>query len=149
MAYNEQLTSNMQIALEQPFTLEEIKIAIFDANGRKSPGPDGVSFAFYQIYWEIIKDDIFQLVQSFANNTLELSKLNHTSIVLIPNTSESTIHQYRPISLINYSYKIISKVLANRLATIMNYLINYSQTIFIKGRSIFDNIISAQEIFFK
>jgi hypothetical protein len=94
---------------------------------KKSPGPDSISFAFYQTYWDIIKEDIFHLVQSFANNSLDLSKINHTSIVLIPKTAKSnTINQYRSISLINYSCKIISKVLANSLTIIVNYLIDYS-----------------------
>jgi Reverse transcriptase (RNA-dependent DNA polymerase) len=136
--------------LEQPITLEEIKNVIFEANGRKAPGPDGIPFSFYQTFWETINTDLFHIIKAFENHSLELSKINHTIITLIPKTSDAnTIQQYRPISLINCSCKVISKLLANRLTPIMDQLIDHSQTTFIKGRSIFDNIISAQEILFQ
>jgi Reverse transcriptase (RNA-dependent DNA polymerase) len=69
---------------------------------------------------------------------------------LIPKVAEaSTIKHFIPISLINCSFKIISKILSTRLATIMDNLISPTQTTFIQGRNIADNIVSAQEILFQ
>jgi Reverse transcriptase (RNA-dependent DNA polymerase) len=56
------------------------------------------------------------------------------------------ITNYWPISLINYSFKIITKLLADRLARVMDFLINYSQTAYIKGRYIMDNVVCVHEI---
>jgi hypothetical protein len=88
--------------LEKIFTLEEIKKAIFEADENKSPGPDGISFHFYQQYWDLIKDDILLMVNEFYNHRLDLSKLNLATIVLILKKTDSTsIAHFRPISLID------------------------------------------------
>jgi hypothetical protein len=90
--------------------------------------------------------DILTLVQSFYNNQLNLSKLNHSCIVLIPKVTEAnSISQFRPISLINYTFKIIIKKLACRLARVLDQLTSPTQTTFIIGRNITNNIISAQK----
>lgn len=90
------------------------------------------------------------LVQAFFNHTLDLAKINHASIILIPKIAEAlTIQQHRPVSLINCSFKIISKIIANRLVAVLDSLIDTSQRAFIKGRSIFDNIVYAQNILFQ
>jgi Reverse transcriptase (RNA-dependent DNA polymerase) len=59
------------------------------------------------------------------------------------------IEQFRPISLINYSIKIITNIQATRISMVMDQLINHTQTTFIKGKNIHDNIICAQEILYK
>jgi hypothetical protein len=92
---------------------------VFDSNGDKAPGPDDLPFSFNQNYWDLVKEDVFSIVQAFYNQTLNLTKFNHASIILILKSIESnTIEQYRPISLINCSVKIIIKILTNRLARI-------------------------------
>lgn len=86
------------------------------------------------------------IVLSFYNNTLDLSKLNMASICLIPKKANAVeIKDFGPISLINYSLKIITKCLTDRLAPCMGTLIA-TQTTFIKGRLILDNIVVAHEV---
>jgi Reverse transcriptase (RNA-dependent DNA polymerase) len=86
------------------------------------------------------------MINVFYNHNLNLSKINLAIIVLILKNSKNTnIKHYKPINLINYSCKIISKILANRISTVIDSLVDYSQTTFIKGRNIHDNIISAQK----
>jgi Reverse transcriptase (RNA-dependent DNA polymerase) len=76
-----------------------------------------------------------------------LSKLNLASIILIPKKDVfNSIHHFRLISLINCSCKIISKILTNKLARIIDKLIDNTQTAFIKGRCIYNNIICAQKV---
>ena len=77
-----------------------------------------------------------------------LSEINQTFIALIPKTDNPTsINHYRPISLCNTIYKIISKILANRLKPILPKLINPFQGAFVEGRSIQDNTLIAHKIF--
>jgi hypothetical protein len=87
------------------------------------------------------------MVHSFYNHSLDLCKLNLASIILISKKEVcNIIHHFRPISLINYSCKIISKLLTNRLAGIIDELVDNTKTVFIKGKCIYDNIICAQEV---
>jgi hypothetical protein len=97
--------------LEAPFTLEEVKKMVFSFNPSKAPGPDGFSFQFYQAYWNLISTDFMQMVHAFYNHELDLSKINLAYICLIPKKIDAqSIIQFRPISLINYSIKIITKL---------------------------------------
>lgn len=83
----------------------------------------------------------------FFHRNLDVSKLNLASICLIPKKSDAvTIKDYRPISLINCSFKLITKLLTNRLAKVIDPLIDDSQSAYIKGRLIGDNIVTAHEI---
>jgi Reverse transcriptase (RNA-dependent DNA polymerase) len=78
---------------------------------------------------------------------LDILKLNLATIYLIPKKKyASLITNYRSISLINYSFKIIIKFLADRLAKVMDELIDYSQTAYIKGRYIMNNMVCAHEV---
>jgi hypothetical protein len=81
---NKRLTLDSCNSLESVFTIEEIKNAIFEAEGNKSPGSDGLTFTFYQKYWDLIKDELVLMVNAFYNHNLDLSKLNLVIIVLIP-----------------------------------------------------------------
>lgn len=144
---SEQLTPLQQSTLEIPFTLEEIKTTLFSCNPSKSPGPDGISFLFYQTFWDTISPDILTIFQSFYSCTLDISKFNLASICLIPKKEDANnIKHFRPISLINCSFKLITKLLANRLSQVMDPLIDDSQSAYIKGRLIGDNIITAHEL---
>lgn len=143
----EKLNLTQQHSPESRFFMKEIKTTVFSCNPTKALGTDGIYFLFYQSYWDLIKNDIMLLLISFYNRTLDVSKLNLASICLIPKKSDVvTIKNYRPISLINCSFKIITKLLTNRLARVIDPLIDDSQAAFIKGRLIEDNIICAHEV---
>lgn len=91
--------------------------------------------------------DLFILFQSFFFNSLELSKLNSASICLISKKEDpKLVTNYRPISFINCSFKLITKVLTDRLGRVFSSLIDDSQTAFIKGRLVTDHIACAHEI---
>lgn len=144
---SEMLTSQQQALLKLPFSLDEIRSTLFSCNPSKAPGSDGLSFQFYQSFWDLVHMNLFSLFQAFYHRTLDISKLNLASICLIPKQADASIIQnYRPISLINCSFKLITKLLTNRLAQVMDPLIDDSQAAFIKGRLIGDNIICATEV---
>lgn len=102
--------------LERLFTVEEIKSAVFDLGEDKALGPDGFPIQFFKQFWETIKSDLLLLCDDFFWLRANLGKINLASITLIPKV-ETPAHpgDYRPVSLINSSLKIISKILATRL----------------------------------
>jgi hypothetical protein len=112
-----------------------------------SPGPDGFNVTFYLSAWKWIGDDVAAVIQNFYQSGIIPHHLNETNIALIPKRLVCNLPtDFRPISLCNVIYKIISKSLANRLKDHLPDYIHPSQHAFIKGRRISNNIIIAQEI---
>lgn len=137
----------MNEALISLITLEEVRAAVFQLGATKAPVPDGLNGQFYQHNWSVIHEDIFRMVDTFCKSGTLNPVLNKTHIVLIPKvTNPEDITQYRPISLCNFSYKIIAKVMANRLRPWLSELIATEQSAFISRRQIQDNIFIVQEV---
>jgi hypothetical protein len=102
---------------------------------------------FYQKCWEVIKEDVMDMIHEFWKHELDVDRLNYGVITLIPKIKEaSKIQQYRPICLLNVSYKIITKALMLRFVDCMCRVINKSHNAFIKGRNIMDGVLSLHEI---
>ena len=86
----------------------------------KAPGPDGMPPIFYKKYWHVIGSDVILAVLSCLNSGCLLKSINHTFITLIPKVKNpKKVIDFRPISLCNFIYKLVSKVLANRLKLIL------------------------------
>ncbi|KAJ1701600.1 hypothetical protein LUZ63_001379 [Rhynchospora breviuscula] len=118
-----------------------------DLSNDKSSGPDGVPNEFYKLNWELVKGDLTSIFSPLYNKQLNLHSSNHARIVLIPKEENVTCPSaFRPISVISYIPKLISKVLANRVTAFMSQLIPHSQTDFIKDRLIAENFIVAREL---
>ncbi|CAJ2674496.1 unnamed protein product [Trifolium pratense] len=133
-------------SLIKPFSLDEIKEAVWDCDSYKSPGPDGINFGFVKDFWADIKGDIVRFCSEFHRNGRLTKGLNATFIALIPKVdSPQRLNDFRPISLVGSLYKILAKVLANRLRLVMGSVISESQTAFVKGRQILDGILIANE----
>jgi hypothetical protein len=114
----------------------------------KSPGPDGYSAGFFQRSWPIVRGEVCKTVLDFLNYGIFDSSLNDTHIVLIPKIKNPVnVTDFRPISLCNVLYKIVAKVLANKMKIVLPHIISYNQSAFIPGRHITDNIIVAFEAF--
>lgn len=114
----------------------------------KAPGSDGFPGLFFQKYWEIVGEDVFKVLQSFFLDGVLLNEINQTNIILIPKVpNPESMGQLRPISLCRFLYKIISKVLVNRLQPFMDGIISEQQSAFVLGRQIQDNIMVAHEVF--
>ncbi|KAL4377090.1 hypothetical protein GQ457_02G030170 [Hibiscus cannabinus] len=128
--------------------MEEVKTAAFSMGADKAPRPDGFPGCFYHSFWDIIKDDMFAMVSSFFSSGFLDYELNNTNIVLIPKKSNPCeIQHFRPISLCNFSMKVITKILASRLKKFLPDVISPQQSAFVDGRLIQDNIILAHEAF--
>ena len=82
----------------------------------KSPGPDGFPIFFYQKFWDVVRLDFIRIMDGLHAGTLQLDGLNYATMVLIPKKDElKEVGDFRPISVLNASVKITTKVLANRL----------------------------------
>ncbi|XP_048611438.1 uncharacterized protein LOC125585795 [Brassica napus] len=139
-AINEDLTA--------PVTEWEVKLALFAMHPEKAPGPDGMTALFYHQFWDIVKDDLTRMVNQFLFEGTMAQGLNDTNICLIPKTTKpNEMTKFRPISLCNVSYKIVSKVLCQRLKKVLPQRISETQSAFVAGRQITDNIMIAQEMF--
>jgi hypothetical protein len=125
----------------------EVIQALSSLGSFKAPGPDGFTALFYKKYWTHISKDILACVRHFFQNHHLLQELNHTFITFVPKkTGSHFVHHFRPISLCNISYKIISKILANRLKNVLLKIISPLQSAFVPNRNIQDNSILAHEL---
>ena len=107
----------------------------------KAPGPDGFNGLFLKVCWPIIKHDFYRLCHEFWNGTVNLQSINDAFITLIPKSnSPSGPNDYRPISLLNSSVKLITKLLANRLQLKVLDMVHDNQYGFLKSRSIQDYV---------
>ncbi|XP_026383682.1 uncharacterized protein LOC113279193 [Papaver somniferum] len=128
---------------------QEIKDVVFQIKPWASPVNDGFQAGFYQHCWDVVGTEVISMVQYFFTHKHMLKAINHTYQVLIPKISNpKTPADYRPISLCNVIYTIISKILANRLKPLLPDIISPTQNAFVAGRHIHDNIIIAHEILF-
>ena len=140
------ITPNMYQILSNDFTADEIKVVLFQMGPTKAPGLDGMNALFYQKFWHVVGDNIVSTVLDYLNSSVMHPNINHTNIVLIPKVKNpEKMVDFRPISLCNVSYKIISKVLANRLKQVLPTIISPTQSAFVPGRLITDNILVAYE----
>ena len=144
------VTLDMNNTLLLPYTSDEVKQALFHMHPSKSPGLDGMPPFFFQKYWHIIGRDVTYAVLFVLNIGHMLHKMNYTHIVFIPKKNDpKNVSDYRPISLSNVVSRIVSKVLANRLKTILPNVIFDSQSAFVPNRLITDNTTVAFEVLHK
>jgi hypothetical protein len=147
-AVHPRVTPAMNEALLALFSPEEVKKALFDIGDLKAPGPDGLHAIFYKRFWHLLGDDLVHEVLSAVNSMSIPDGWNDTTIVLIPKIKvPEKVTQLRPISLCNVVYKIISKMFASRLKGLLPEIISPTQSAFVPGRLITDNILVAYECF--
>ncbi|KAK2454307.1 hypothetical protein QL285_001883 [Trifolium repens] len=133
--------------LMAPFRLEEIEDVVSSCDGNKSPGPDGFNFAFVKTFWSMLKGEVRILFDQFHGNACLPQGLVSYFITLIPKVARpSSLGEFRPISLLGCLYKLIAKVLAARLAKVMDSLVATTQSAFIKGRNLVDGVMVINEV---
>lgn len=133
--------------LTAPFTIEEFKDAVFSMQDDKCAGPDGFNPGFYKKFWDICGHEIYTAGCSWLDSGTFPPDLNSTNIALIPKgDNQVSMKDWRPIALCNVLYKVVAKVLANRLKEVLDKCISDNQLAFVPGRSILDNAMAAIEI---
>ena len=132
--------------LEEMFTEEEILAAVSRLNDNKAPGPDGFPIAFWSFSWDFVKEEVMDFFKEFFQHDQFVKNLNATFLVLVPKGSTvEDLKDLRPISLVGSLYKILSKVLANRIKRVMRLIISQSQNAFVEGRQILNAALIANE----
>ena len=143
------LSEDDLITLNKNITETEILAALKSSNTNSAPGPDGLTSEFYKFFWKDIKQPLLQsFLYSFVQNKLSYSQnqglicLHHKGKGL----RRECIANWRPISLTNVDYKILTKVLARRLNTCLFKCIESDQYAFIKGRQVADLLRELDDI---
>ena len=114
--------------LEIPFFENEIQSALMEMNGDKAPGPDGFTMAFWQSYWDFVKVEILEMFKEFHEQSSFLKSLNNTFLVMIPKKGGAVdLRDFSPISLLGGLYKLLAKVLANRLKRVLSKVVAPTQ----------------------
>lgn len=113
----------------------------------KAPGIDGFNVEFFKTHWDIIGGEVTQRIIQFFTSRELLKCINVTTVTLVPKVSTPTlVNEYTPIACYTTVYKLISKVLTHKLKTVVDYIVSSSQSAFIEGRNILDNVIIAHEL---
>ncbi|GAU31911.1 hypothetical protein TSUD_270960 [Trifolium subterraneum] len=111
-----ELEQSLLSSMAAPISKEEVKRALFNMHPWKAPGPDGFPAGFYQKSWEVVGETVCEFVNKVWEKPSEIAEVNQTDICLIPKiTHPEYVKQFRPISLCNTNYKIVSKVVVERL----------------------------------
>lgn len=140
------INEQMNASLSSIPSIMEIKNVVFSFDGNKAPGLDGFPMFFFQDFWDIVGKDVSNGVKEFWGARRLLKEINGTFIALIPKIQGAdSMDKFKPISLCNSFYKIISKVLTTRILTVLPSLINHQQNGFVLGRQILDSIITVHE----
>lgn len=141
MAYNlsDLLIAHDLSGLDDDFSQDEIDIVIKSLPNSHAPGPDSFNGLFIKKCWGIVRDDFTRLFRDFCSHNIDLKSINSSLIALIPKKENpQSVDDYRPISLLNYSLKCITKLLSLRLQKVILQLVHTNQHGFIKGRTIQD-----------
>ena len=130
----------------RPFVECEVSEALKQMYPLKAPGPDGMPPLFFQHFWSTCGTMVTKTVLDFLNSGISPPNFNETHITLVPKIKEpKKITDYRPISLCNVVYEIVSKAIANKLKQILSSIISDTQSAFVHGRLITDNVLVAFE----
>jgi hypothetical protein len=145
-AVDRKVTDSMNESLLAEVTMEEIARALQQMPPLKALGPDGFNTCFYQQNWGLIHKEVCEAIFHFFNTSMLDSGINFTHIALIPKVSNpGSVTEFRPISLCNVIYELLSKVLANRLKIVLPVIISPMQSAFIPGRLITNNVLAVYE----
>ena len=140
------VTDEMNVSLNKPYNVEEVLKALHQMAPLTAPGLDGMSPIFYKSFWHIVGKEVTEVVLTTLNSGSILESINSTFIALIPKIKDlKKVSDFRPISLCNVVYKLIAKVLVNHLKLILPYVVSDSQSAFLSGRLITNNVLVAFE----
>ena len=116
------------MVLENPITRDELHTAVKNGKRHKSPGPDGISHEFYKYMWETCNEDLLDVLNNMYIEGEASTGQKHGHIVCLPkvNNPVSPEH-YRPLTIINTDYKLLTRILAYRLRPWMEEVIHHNQ----------------------
>ena len=136
--------------LDSDVSDEEILKVLKKTKNNKSPGPDGIIFEFYKLYWNVIGGDLCEILrQGLEDKQLSYTQYLATIILLYKKGIREDIRNWRPISLLNTDYKLLSKCLAERVKLVLKEIINPDQRGCVPGRYIGENIRLIDDVLYE
>ncbi|GJS06333.1 RNA-directed DNA polymerase, eukaryota [Tanacetum coccineum] len=146
--FTNRLSTKQAADMDLCVSRDEIRIAVWNCGENKSPGPDRYTLEFFRRYWRFVGPYFCSDVECFFDNGTFLKGSNSSFIALIPKVMDAKFFtDFRPISLIGCVYKVITKILANRLATVISDLVSDIQSAFVANRQILDGSFILNELF--
>lgn len=141
------LGSSQCLGLSAVFTMDELEDSVNNCDGNKTPGLDGFNLNFIRKFWEVIKLDVWGVDEEFYYNVkLPKGMMSHFMALIPKTTCPQGLADFRPISLLGCTYKILTMMLVSRLRAIMNYIISDNQSAFIPGRNLLDGVVIINEV---
>ena len=129
-----------------PVTIEEIQSILSISKNDKSPGPDGIPVEVYRALFEVMERDLLRVVEVSRISGKIPVVFNSTFIALIPKSDcPKSFNDFRPISLCNFIYKIIGKIISTRIKKLLGRVISMEQFGFLPGQQIHEAVGIIQE----
>ena len=139
--HTKKISENSKAMLDSDITFEELAKSLKKMKNNKSPGPDGIVTEFYKIYWNLIGNDLHEVIcAGLEDEQLAYTQYLATIVLLYKKGPRPDIKNWRPIALLNNDYKLISKVFAERLKVVLPEIISQDQKGCVPGRYIGENI---------
>jgi hypothetical protein len=133
--------------LAEPISIKELRIAISKGKSNKAPGTDGTCLEFFTVACEVVKLDLLHILNSMFLSGIIVGNQLQGHIVCLPKKSPARrIDDYRPLTLMNTDYKILTRIVANRLRTCLPAIIHPSQHCGVRGRSIFGAVATVRDV---
>jgi hypothetical protein len=127
--------------LEEPITLQELRIAVRAGKARKAPECDGISHEFFKSTWEVTSADLLQIMNTMYLEATITETHKRGVIVCIPKTpTPTTPNEYRHLTLLNTDYKILARLISNRLRPWLAHILTTSQYCGRQGNTIFEAV---------
>lgn len=145
---NRKLSDDMKMSCEQDMDLKQLTTALQQLSLKKSPGFDGLTVEFYRKFWNVLGPLLVEIVSEIQKAQIMPNSMRRGIITLIykKKGDKKLLKNWRPITLLNVDYKIISKTLASRLKLVLDKVISKEQTCSVPGRDISDTIASIRDI---
>ena len=115
------INEEMNNILKEEVTKEELEKVVYSCQKWKLPGPDGLTIEFFQGFYDLVKEDLLKAVKESQRTGKVLGALDSTFLALIPKKhNPCTFEEFRTISCCNVVYKLIAKIIAQRLKPILS-----------------------------
>jgi len=133
-------------AMETPISMCELEEAIKMGKPNKAPGCDGISTEFFKIMWDTIKSDLLCIMnEMFIDWKITETQKKGLMVCVPKRTNPSAMPDYRPITLINADYKLLTRIIAHRLQQWLTKTLHPSQYCGMRGRAMLDALTTVRD----